>query len=203
MPEECILCVLSISVINNENTRQCQTLFWPLVMGRLRTNTLNCLTKAPSNQSYAADTWRVCCIYWEDSSGEVSDHRWGESWLRTAVCSSLYLALTALHVSPEDHNHYWDSHHRQPHLRMSFSCLSSPLRQSPSFTSCMFCSFSCPTSESSWAILSSFLILKQQKVFKSCLSSLYQLKWLLSDIWLTDIQHAYGLLLRIWQHVML
>ena len=48
------------------------------------------------------------------------------------------------------------------YLRISLSCLSSPLRQSPSFTNCMFCSLSWPTSESSWAILSSFLILEEK-----------------------------------------
>ena len=47
------------------------------------------------------------------------------------------------------------------YLRISLSCLSSPLRQSPSFTSCIFCSLSWPTSESSCAILSSFLILEK------------------------------------------
>ena len=48
------------------------------------------------------------------------------------------------------------------YLRISLSCLSSPLRQSPSFTNCIFCSLSWPTSESSWAILSSFLILEEK-----------------------------------------
>ena len=51
---------------------------------------------------------------------------------------------------------------KKTYLRISFSCLSSPLRQSPSLASCKFCSFNCPTSVSSCAIFSSFLILKVQ-----------------------------------------
>ena len=53
-------------------------------------------------------------------------------------------------------------HRQKTYLRISFSCLSSPLRQSPSLASCKFCSFNCPTSVSSCAIFSSFLILKVQ-----------------------------------------
>ena len=53
-------------------------------------------------------------------------------------------------------------HKQKTYLRISFSCLSSPLRQSPSLASCKFCSFNCPTSVSSCAIFSSFLILKVQ-----------------------------------------
>ena len=107
-------------------------------------------------------------LFWYDWVQDESDHNVVSPGRRARGCTSLVQSTAllfyihhSLHVSCRKKYYSIKNNKNSANLRMSFNCLNSPLRQSPSFTSCMFCSFSCPTSESSWAILSSFRILKK------------------------------------------
>ena len=68
------------------------------------------------------------------------------------------------------------------YLKISFKCFNSPLRQSPSLTSCKFCSLSCPTSVSNCAIFSNFLILDKTNVMTD--NNFWELIWVsISPSW--------------------